>query len=415
MPTGLRPELPRRRLVARAVLSSQPDARLVALARAGSETAFAEIVRRHRPALLRYGRTLLDDGRGEDAVQQALLNAYRALPRTEEIQDVRAWLWRLTHNAALDLLRRAGPATVPLDATVDGVERPEQVLARRESLRSLVGRLQGLPDRQREALVLRELEGRSHGEIARGLGVSEGAVRQLIHRARGTLRAAASFLVPPGLLERLAGPGTAESAGRLAEAAAGGAGAALAVKGAVTLLATGAAVVGGLQVARRPAPDPPPSPATPQASEAPARGGGAGAAADGATVLIAQRAPEAAAGLRRRAGRPATSAAGSAPRGEGSGPHPPAGGDERPDDAVTADGAGSPTADDDERPVPVAEAPATADDGPPPAAAPEPADSPEPADPAEPAGSDPGPSATSADGPDGAVTADAPDPAESPG
>lgn len=144
--------LPRaERRFARTVLATQPDHRLVSLVRAGSDSAFEEIIRRHRGPLLRYSRRLLGDARAEDAVQQALINAFRALPREQEELNLRAWLFQLTHHAAIDVLRRRRIDTVPLDASVEGVERPDQALLRREA------RVNALPGRQREALLLRAM------------------------------------------------------------------------------------------------------------------------------------------------------------------------------------------------------------------------------------------------------------------
>ena len=64
--------------------------------------------------------------------------------------------------------------------------------------------VQALPERQRSAILLREMEGRSYEEIATALGVSDGAVRQLLHRARNALRAAAASVIPMPLVERVA-------------------------------------------------------------------------------------------------------------------------------------------------------------------------------------------------------------------
>lgn len=237
---------------ARFLLAAQPDRRLAELASEGSRAAFEEIVRRYRSDMVRYGRRLAGDA-AEDAVQQALVNVHRALPRIGPDVDLRAWLFAVTHNAAIDVVRRRGPSTAPLDEQLDGVERPHDALMRREALRELVTGLETLPPRQRTALLLRELEGKGHEDIARVLGVKDGAARQLIHRARSALRSAASLLIPPGLTDRLLGPAAGEQSARLAEVATGGAGLGLAVaKGSAAVLATGALVAGGFQLTDRP-------------------------------------------------------------------------------------------------------------------------------------------------------------------
>ncbi len=109
--------------------------------------------------------------------------------------------------------------------------------------------MKALPERQRDALVLRELEGRRYDEIASELGVGDGAVRQLLHRARTTLRAGASALTPVGLLDRLmAITQSADPAGRVAELAAGVGGGVGIAKIGVAVLATGA-LAGGAATA----------------------------------------------------------------------------------------------------------------------------------------------------------------------
>jgi RNA polymerase sigma factor (sigma-70 family) len=211
------------------VLGTQSDSRLVELARAGSEPAFEAIVERYRGPLRRYCRHMAPQSRIDDVVQSAFLSTYRALTTDSRDLNLRPWLFRVTHNAALDALRHEARATEQLDDSYDGVERPEIALERRESLRTLLTELGHLPERQRMALVLRELEGRSYDEIAQELGVGVGAVRQLLNRARNRLRAAASAVLPLPLLLLLsrAGSHRAGAVDRIAEltsstAAAGG-------------------------------------------------------------------------------------------------------------------------------------------------------------------------------------------------
>ena len=234
------------RLAGAALLGAQSDARLVDLVRAGHPAAFEAIVRRYRAPLLRYVGGLLPSPRAEDAVQQALLRAYQAMRDDRRPLDLRPWLYRIAHNTALNALRERGWDHAELDNEHDGVERPEDVAIRRESLADTVAAVQALPERQRASLVLRELEGRSHEEIARELGVTGGAVRQLINRARTTLRAGATALTPAPLVRVAAeaGPST-PVAERAAELVAGAGASAVALKAGAALLATGA-VVGGV-------------------------------------------------------------------------------------------------------------------------------------------------------------------------
>lgn len=236
------------RLAGASLLRLQSDERLVTLAAGGHETAFAVIVDRYRPALLRYCTGLVGSARAEDVVQQALVNAHTALLRTPDVRHLRSWLYRVAHNAALNTLR-AVRDDVPLDPShADPAGDPAEAAERSEQLRSTLAAVQALPERQRAALLLRELEGRSHDEIADALGVTSGSARQHLMRARAAVRHAATALTPYPLLERLiSAGGAATGAGSgMTEAAVGaGAGAgALVGKVGVAVLATGA-VAGG--------------------------------------------------------------------------------------------------------------------------------------------------------------------------
>lgn len=136
-----------------------------------------------------------------------------------------------------------------LDEAIDGVERPDQAFEKSQKLRDTVAAVKGLPERQRSAIVLRELEGRSYEEIAGSLGVSDGSVRMLLNWARATMQAGVTAVTPFGLLVRLpfATGGAADGAGsHMAELTAGGG--ALALKAAATVLLTGAVVGGGVAV-----------------------------------------------------------------------------------------------------------------------------------------------------------------------
>src|SRR5919198_75246 len=232
------------RLARRPVLSTQSDERLVDLVRAGSDPAFEAIVGRYRRALMRYVSRLLPPERAEDVVQQSFVKAYEAMHRDEAELNLRPWLYRIAHNGAVNALRDRALGHAELDERMDGVERPEQALERTMGLRELVLAVQALPERQRSAILLRELEGRSYGEIASELGVTDGAVRQLLNRARNSLRAAAAALVPMPLVTRLAAGDSADPvAARIAELTGAGGGA-LAIKLCATALVT-SAVVGG--------------------------------------------------------------------------------------------------------------------------------------------------------------------------
>jgi RNA polymerase sigma factor (sigma-70 family) len=272
------------RLAGSSLLRLQSDDRLAELAALDNHAAFEALVARYRAPLLRASRKLLPDAAAEDAVQQAFLRAHQALLRNGPPDRFRPWLYKIAVNSALSLVSDRDE-TLPLDEErVDGVERPDEAYERRESLRTTVGAIGALPDGQRRALVARELEGRSHEEIAAELGLSAGAARQLIHRARAGVRSAATALTPTGVLERLFSAGGTEGTRPVAEVVAGGATGGAAAKLAVATLVAGG-IVGGAAVSplensdgeRQVAAGKTPG----GAREAPATAGGAGSGSEG--------------------------------------------------------------------------------------------------------------------------------------
>src|SRR5829696_6428340 len=253
------------------LLRTQTDERLVALAAAGHERAFEAIVERYRRPLLRHCRRYLPEARAEDALQQALVSAWSALRRGDEVRALRPWLYRIVHNASLNALRAAGYDYEQLRDTLHGDGGPAELAERSAVVRQTLAGLAALPERQRQALLQIAVEGRSQDEVAEELGLSHGAVRQLVHRARTSLRTAATALVPLPLAGWLAADDGArgDMVARVAELVAGaGGGTTLAKAGAVAALAGGA--VGGPVVADRIA-DGPREPARRAAIAAPAR------------------------------------------------------------------------------------------------------------------------------------------------
>src|SRR3954471_25008084 len=117
-----------------ALLRTQSDERLVALARTGHERAFEAIVRRYRRPLLGACRRICTDGAAEDVLQQALLSAWRALRRGDDVQDLPAWLFRIVRNAALSHRRRAGQAAPELLGTLTLAASPEEEAERRAAV-----------------------------------------------------------------------------------------------------------------------------------------------------------------------------------------------------------------------------------------------------------------------------------------
>lgn len=218
------------------LLRTQPDERLVAMARNGGRPAFDEIVHRHRPALTAFAGSLAPPSRAEDVVQESLLKAYVALQQGAEPKLLRAWLFRIVRNTAIDD-QRGVRHYEELDENYDGVEQPPQALEHREQLAALMLAIQDLPAAQRQAIVQRELEGRGHEEIGRALHLSPGSVRQLIYRARHSLREAAGVMIPAAMIRAASMPGAGE--------AVGGAGMTVVLKlGLATVVATGTIVAG---------------------------------------------------------------------------------------------------------------------------------------------------------------------------
>jgi RNA polymerase sigma factor (sigma-70 family) len=202
------------RLASPALLRTESDERLIALTREGNEQAFAAIVERYRRPLLRHGRRLLTDAGADDAVQQAFLSAWTALLRGDDVRELSPWLHRILRNVALNALRGAPrESQAELPDTLTSGRAPEDELERRMAVRDTLANVAALPERQRKALLRTAVEGRSQDEVARSLGLSAGAVAQLVMRGRRTLRAAASSLTPPWLVDWLSALGTGGAGG----------------------------------------------------------------------------------------------------------------------------------------------------------------------------------------------------------
>jgi RNA polymerase sigma factor (sigma-70 family) len=225
------------------LLRAQSDRRLVALAADGHDRAFEAIVERYRRPLERYLRRLLSEALAEDVLQASFVRAWQALRAGTDVRELRPWLYRIAHNQALNTLRAAGSALPAVAAELPAISLEAEV-ERREELRAALHGIEALPDRQRAALVAIAVADRPHADVARELGMSDGALRQLLLRARTTLRAAATALTPYPMMSWLAGSQEATAA-RVAEVAVGAGGAGVALKAGVAALAAGAVVAGG--------------------------------------------------------------------------------------------------------------------------------------------------------------------------
>lgn len=240
------------------MLAAMGDDTLVGLIAAGSDDAFAALDERYRRRLVRFARGFVPGGQAdaEDVVQEALVRAVRALRNGSRPESLGPWLHRITRNCALDLTasRRRHPVVELVDHAHPPTEDAGAAVERSLGMRGLVADVGRLPDTQRSALVLRELEGRSYADIADELDVTVPAVKSLLVRARQGLKRArddrrVAAWLPLPLLSRLA-----ERVGTLWEPVA--ASATPKVACAAVVVAGSLPVVSGTTPATPPAPTP---------------------------------------------------------------------------------------------------------------------------------------------------------------
>lgn len=181
------------------------DGALLARILAGDTRAFDELMRKYNRRLYRVARSILrDDMEAEDALQDAYLLAYRALPTFRGDAALGTWLTRIVMNAALGRQRKTGRLaeviTLGLDTMPDEIDRateppedagqPERSALRAEARRLIEARIDELPELFRTVFVLRALEELNVEETAAMLGIPEATVRTRYFRARALLRAA---------------------------------------------------------------------------------------------------------------------------------------------------------------------------------------------------------------------------------
>jgi RNA polymerase sigma-70 factor (ECF subfamily) len=168
--------------------------RLFAAARAGDERAFVELTSPHRAALHRHCYRLLGSVHdADDALQETLLRAWRAIDRFEPRAPVAAWLYRIATNVCLRTLEQARRTPAPVDAHLEpypdlATEGADSEAEAREAIGlAFVAAMQLLPPRQRAVLVLRDVLDWSAREVAELLDESVAAVNSLLQRARERL------------------------------------------------------------------------------------------------------------------------------------------------------------------------------------------------------------------------------------
>ena len=172
----------------------QRELELIGRAKRGDRAAFAVLVREHQDEVYTLARRLVGDPHlASDIAQEALIRAWRALPKFRGDSKFSTWIYRITVNTAWTHKKRArrlhGSSIEEhedLPAPVDS-RHPEvagEILELRERLRQALDRL---PDSQREVVVLKDIYAWSHAEIADSLGISVTAAKVRLHRARARL------------------------------------------------------------------------------------------------------------------------------------------------------------------------------------------------------------------------------------
>jgi RNA polymerase sigma-70 factor, ECF subfamily len=161
------------------------EATLVVRAQEGDVRAFEALARRHQAVLYRLAvRVMGDPTEAEDALQEALLDAWGRIERFRGESAFSTWMYRVVTNRCLGMLRRRRPVPVDRVAESAAPDSPERSAEVDAGMAALGRALQGLRPELRVCWVLRELEGLGYVEIAQITGASEDAVRGRIHRAR---------------------------------------------------------------------------------------------------------------------------------------------------------------------------------------------------------------------------------------
>ena len=182
----------RRGLLARRspLLKLQGDAKLIAMARSGNPGAFEAIVDRYQPRLLGFCRQMLGSTEdAEDVLQEVFVNAYKAMLADEREINLRPWLYRIARNRCLNHLRKpTADAQESMDMVpeVEAASTAEKV-HNREEFRQLLEDVKKLPETQRSALLLREMDALSYEEIAAAMETTVPSVKSLLVRARISL------------------------------------------------------------------------------------------------------------------------------------------------------------------------------------------------------------------------------------
>ena len=176
------------------LLRLQSDERLVALVRRGNQAAFEALVARYQSRLLAFCRHMLSSREdAEDVLQEVFAAAFNAMLADERAINVRPWLYRIARNRSLNHLRRTqavGVDSMDIHLSEGGLTTADKV-HKREEFRLLVADVQDLPETQRTALLLREIDALSYEQISEAMETTVPSVKSLLVRARVSLAEAA--------------------------------------------------------------------------------------------------------------------------------------------------------------------------------------------------------------------------------
>jgi RNA polymerase sigma factor (sigma-70 family) len=176
------------------LLRLQSDERLIALTRRGHHGAFEALVQRYQPRLLAFCRHMLGSQEdAEDVLQEVFTAAFNAILADDRTINARPWLYRIARNRSLNHLRRPQPAGQDsMDIFErDGGATTADTVHRREEFRQIVSDVHELPETQRTALLLREIDALSYDQIAEAMDTTIPSVKSLLVRARVSLAEAA--------------------------------------------------------------------------------------------------------------------------------------------------------------------------------------------------------------------------------
>jgi RNA polymerase sigma factor (sigma-70 family) len=172
------------------LLKLQGDEKLIAMARAGNPGAFETIVDRYQGRLLGFCRQMLGSTEdAEDVLQEVFVNAYKAMLADEREINLRPWLYRIARNRCLNYLRKPkadAQESMDMVPEVEAASTAEKV-HNREEFRQILSDVNKLPETQRAALLLREMDALSYEEIAAAMDTTVPSVKSLLVRARISL------------------------------------------------------------------------------------------------------------------------------------------------------------------------------------------------------------------------------------